>query len=205
MEAALQLILYALQGSVGILAALTLGTWWLSWRLKQHFTGLLMRWEKPEFGLWTAILFLLLLVCVSGGMLSYAFMVRHDGLPNLIPLWKEITYTFVGLSGLIGLFYSGLRPQFFYVVSERGLYQTHFRWQYLRWQVELVPWELVYDYYVVEEEALVTFNLVLRDRRRITLQAPIHLRDTIERIIEYGSDKYSFLHKYGRKIARPSQ
>lgn len=193
---------YGLQGTLSIAVLLTIGSWWATLQLRKQLSGFLIRWDKPAFGVWTAILFLLVLVFLSGGMLAYAFSVRLFPAAISSPLWADIaSLCFLHVSVLVLLF-AGLRGHHLYILSERGIYNTHFDWRRMKWNVELIPWEEVYDYYHHEEDALVRYSLLLRDKRKVTLEVPTHLKDLIERVIILGTEKYSFLHKYSETIRR---
>lgn len=198
----LNLLYYALHGTLVIALAFTVGAWWATFKLRKRLTGLLIRWDKPAFGFWTAIIFLLVLIYISGGMLSYALAIGlfPESAPS--PLWKDIASMCFLHASVLVLLFAGLRGHHLYVLSERGIYDTKFDWKRFVWQVELIPWEEVYDYYQHEEGALVRYVLLLRDRRQFTLEVPIHLRELIERVIVLGTEKYSFLHKYSQMIRR---
>lgn len=198
----LNLLYYTLQGTLLLALAFAVGAWWATFQLRKRLTGLLIRWEKPAFGLWTAILFLLMLIYLSAGMLAYAFSIRlFSGTPPS-PLWRDIASICFLHASVLVLLFAGLRAHHLYVLSERGIYDTKFDWKRFAWQVDLIPWEEVYDYYHHEEGALIRYVLLLRDRRQVTLEVPVHLRDIIERVIVLGTEKYSFLHKYSQMIRR---
>lgn len=198
----IEAIYYVLQVTLAVAALFTVGSWWATIQLRKRLTGLLIRWDKPAFGLWTAVLFMLVLVFLSGGMLAYAFSIRLFPTATSSPLWADIaSLCFLHVSVLVLLF-AGLRGHHLYILSERGVYDTKFSWRRMKWEVELIPWEEVYDYYHHEDGALIRYSLLLRDKRKITLEVPTHLKDLIERVIVLGTEKYSFLHKYSEMIRR---
>lgn len=198
----LETIYHGLQGTLAVAVLFTIGSWWATLQLRKQLTGLLIRWDKPAFGVWTAVLFMLVLVFLSGGMLAYAFSIRLFPTATSSPLWADIaSLCFLHVSVLILLF-AGLRGHHLYILSERGIYNTKFIWQRMKWDVELIPWEEVYDYYYHEDGALIRYSLLLRDKRKIILEVPTHLKDLIERVIVLGTEKYSFLRKYSEMIRR---
>ncbi|MEN3040694.1 MAG: hypothetical protein ABDH66_04040 [Bacteroidia bacterium] len=202
MTETLTLIARLLEGLLMGVALFTVGVWWATFSLRRKLSGMLIRWDKPAFGLWAAILFLGILIFLSAGMLAYAFSIRFSAEPQLVALWREVAaLNFLGVSLLILLF-AGLKGHHLYILSERGIYYQRFIWARLSWNVELIPWEAVYDYYQYEEDALVRYTLLLRDRRKIILEAPLHLKDAIERVINLGTEKYNFLQRYSQKIRR---
>ncbi|MCX8112988.1 MAG: hypothetical protein N3E49_07345 [Bacteroidia bacterium] len=195
-------VTYALEALVVLSGLLAVGAWWATFRLKKRLTGLLVRWDKPAFGLWTAVIFLFVLIFLSAGMLSYAFSIRLFPGSFSAPLWRDIaSLCFLEVSVLILLF-AGLRAHHLHVLSDRGVYLIKFNWSRLEWMVELVPWEEVYDYYHHEEGGLARYVLLLRDRRQVVLEVPMPLREIIDRVILLSTEKYSFLHKYGPMIRR---
>lgn len=204
MPALLTLLPYVLKGLLFLTAIAVVGVWWASFNLRKRLRGHLFRWEKPSFGLWTAILFLLGLIFLSGGMLAYAFAVRLTESPPLILFWKEIAALSLLEVSLLVLLYAGLRAHHLYVLSDRGIYNIRFCWKRFVWEVELIPWEAVYDYYTHEEGALFRFTLLLRNRQQVVLEVPMHLRELVERVIVLGKEKYGFLYKYGQQIRRYS-
>ncbi|MEN2992564.1 MAG: hypothetical protein ABDH91_03310 [Bacteroidia bacterium] len=205
LEVALTLLTYALMSLVGGLILVVIGVGVASLQLRRHFRGFLLRWEKPSFGLWTIGLFLFLLASLSGGMLAYAFALKFSPTAAAAQRWWQIALLCFSNGLLVVLLYLALRLQYMYVLSERGIYNPRYRWQTLRWDVELIPWESVYDYYKVEEASLVRYTLLLRDKRSYTLYVPGHVQDTIDRVLAHYIDKYNFLYRYGRKIeSRPS-
>ncbi|MCS6895978.1 MAG: hypothetical protein NZZ60_07550 [Bacteroidia bacterium] len=202
MAETLTLLTYLMEGFLVIAALFAGGTWWATFSLRKKLSGTLIRWDKPSFGLWAALLFLGILIFLSGGMLSYAFSIRFATEPRLVALWKEFAaLNFLCVSMLI-LIFAGLRGHHLHILSERGIYNHRFIWTKLSWDVELIPWEEVYDYYQHVDGALTKYILLLRDRRKITLEVPVHLSDTIERVINLGTEKYTFLQKYSQKIRR---
>lgn len=196
--------LYALKALGLFLATLTAAVWGYAFSLRRKLSDILLRWESPDFGIWTAVLFSMSLAFLSGGMLGYALYVKHATAPEISALWQSLSTLSFGLVGLVGILYLGLRAQYMQSLSERGYYYVFFNWQTWSWHVELILWEEVYDYYVHTDEALSVFTLLLRDQRKIHFQAPAHLREVIERAIDYGIDKYAFLQRYGRKVTRSS-
>ncbi|MCS7296956.1 MAG: hypothetical protein RMK19_08110 [Bacteroidia bacterium] len=200
----LEVLTYILKGLLIVAAGFSLGTWWATFRLKKHLRGLLIRWEKPAFGLWTALLFLLLLAFLSAGMIAYAFATKLSAIPTTASLLEEIaSLCFLHVSFIV-LTYSGLKAHHNYVFCERGIYNIRFCWKRGMWQVELIPWEMLYDYYEQQEGALIRYTLLLRDRRHLIVEAPIHLKDIVDRIINLGLERSALLHKYSHRIGRYS-
>ncbi|MCX7606608.1 MAG: hypothetical protein N2170_05000 [Bacteroidia bacterium] len=205
MTETLTIALLGLKAIAFALASIVVVVWGFSVALRRKLRDILLRWEKPVFGVWTAILFVGGLAFLSGGMLGYAFYVKYGTVSEEALLWRAISSVCFGLIGLVALLYFGLRFQYIQPLSERGFYQIAYDWERLRWRVELIPWEKVYDYYVHSDDILTHFTLLLRDKREIVFTAPTHLRDIIERIIEFGTDKYTFLQNYGYRITRSSE
>lgn len=202
MIAALEAALVILKALSLLLATLTALVWGFSVALRKKLSDILLRWEKPQFGLWTAIFFLGGLGFVSAGMLSYAFAIKYDAQPELFQLWRTLSLLCFGFVMLLGVLYMGLRYQFVQPLSERGFYQIRFDWQRFAWEVEFIPWERVYDYFTQSDGVLITFTLLLRDRRKVVFSVPQHLRETVERVVDFSTDKYGFLHTHGQRIAR---
>ncbi|GIV23851.1 MAG: hypothetical protein N3A68_04910 [Bacteroidia bacterium] len=195
---------YVLTGIAGLLAGLTVAVWGYAVALQRKFAGVLLRWEKPAFSLWTAALFAGGLFFLSGGMLSYALAIKYAHSPLIAKALYQLSGISFGVVGVVGLLYLGLRYHYLQPISERGIYKVRFDWSAFRWEVQLIPWEQVYDYYIHYDGVLAHFTLILRDRQRFSFSLPMHLYDTVERIIDIGVEKYSFLQSYGRKIARSS-
>lgn len=199
---ALEVALVALKAFSLLLAALTAVIWAFSVALRKKLSDILLRWEKPHFGVWTAGFFLGGLAFLSAGMLCYAFAIKYDAQPEIAHLWRLLSLLCFGVVGLLGILYTGLRYQFVQPISERGFYQIRFDWQRFAWEVEFISWEKVYDYFTQSDGVLVTFTLLLRDRRKVVFSVPQHLRETVERVVDFGTDKYNFLHTHGQRIAR---
>ncbi|MCS7189285.1 MAG: hypothetical protein RMJ66_05940 [Bacteroidia bacterium] len=190
-----------------IFAFLVLGNiiaWVFSIALYRRLRGILLKWEKPVFGLWTALLFSIGLLMLSGGMLSYALSIKYGASSTIANLWQDISTLCFASVAVVGLLYWGLRYQFLQPISEEGFYKIEFDWNRLSWKVELIPWEKIYDYYFHTEEALTTFTLLLRNRREVSFQVPIHLREIIERIIDFSTDKHNLFHSQSQRITRSS-
>lgn len=202
---ALQVALTLLKALSLLLAALTALVWSFSVALRKKLSDILLRWEKPHFGVWTAGFFLGGLASISTGMLSYAFAIKYEAQPEAAHLWRLHSLLWFGIVGLLGLMYAGLRYQFVQPLSERGFYQIRFDWGRFAWQVEFIPWENVYDYFAQSDGVLVTFTLLLRDKRKLVFSVPQHLREVVERVIDFSTDKYGFLYTQGRRIARSQE
>ncbi|MCS7152904.1 MAG: hypothetical protein NZ989_03050 [Bacteroidia bacterium] len=202
METILAWIEYGIGGVLILTTIFTVAVWWATLRFRKHISESIIRWDKPIFGLWTSILFLFVLLFTSLGMLAYAFSSRLFSEPSQAPLWREIaSLCFLEVSMLILLF-AGLRGHYLYILSERGIYDAKFDWKRLAWNIELIPWEEIYDYYHHDEGALVRYTLLLRSKRQIFLEVPLHLKDAIEKIILLGTEKFSFLQKYSHMTRR---
>lgn len=195
---------YALTGLAWLLVGLTGVVWAYAWALRRKFVGVLLRWEKPAFSLWTAVFFAGGLFFLSGGMLAYALAIKYAQSPLIAKALYKLSGISFGIVGGVGLLYLGLRYHYMQPISERGIYKVRFDWSTFRWEVQLIPWEQVYDYYIHYDGVLAHFTLILRDRQRFSFSLPMYLYDTVERIIDIGVEKYSFLQSYGRKIARSS-
>lgn len=195
---------YALTAIAGLIAGLTVAVWAYARALQRKFAGVLLRWEKPAFSLWTAALFAGGLLFLSGGMLAYALAIKYAQDPLIARALYRLSEVSFGIVGLVGLLYLGLRYHYMQPISERGIYKVRFDWSTFQWDVQLIPWEEVYDYYIHYDGVLANFTLILRDRQRFSFSLPMHLHDTVERIIDMGVEKYSFLQSYGKKIARSS-
>ncbi len=199
---ALEVALIALKAVSFLLASLTALVWGFSVALRKKLSDILLHWEKPHFGVWTAGFFLGGLALLSAGMVSYAFAIKYHAQPEVTQLWRTLSLLFFGLVILLGVLYAGLRYQFVQPLSERGFYQIYFDWGRFAWEVELIPWEKVYDYFTQSDGVLVTFTLLLRDRRKLVFSVPQHLREVVERVVDFSTDKYGLLHMYGKRIAR---
>lgn len=202
MVAWLDVAFYGLSAAVGVGAVGALVVWIYAFSLRRKFKDRLLAWENPAFGLPTAILFMFALAFLSGVLLSYAFYLKYASSAEVAAFWRSSTALFFLLFLETMVIYGGLQMQNMQYLADRGFYYVVFDWHLLKWRVELIPWEEVYDYYVHTEAVLSTFTLILRNRRTVSFQAPSHLRGSIEQIIDYGREKYVFLWRHGRSVTR---
>ncbi|GIV24849.1 MAG: hypothetical protein KatS3mg026_0541 [Bacteroidia bacterium] len=204
MVAWLDVAFYGLSVAVGLGAVAAVVVWIYAFSLRKKLRDRLLSWENPAFGLPTAVLFMLALAFLSGVLLGYAFYLKYPSTSQVAVFWRSSTALFFLLFLETIVIYGGLQIQNMHCLAERGFYHIRFDWSLLKWRVELIPWEQVYDYYVHTEAVLSTFTLIFRDRRTISFQAPSYLRSSIEQVIDYGREKYVFLWRHGRSVTRSS-
>jgi len=134
-----------------------------------------LRWEKPDFGIVSLILFVIMLLFLSGSLLSYAFYIRDAG---RVPGAEKWLYEFIGLSTILffsGLIYLALKLLYIQVVSEEGIYKIYFSHRKFVFQVDLLPWSDIYDYYMHKDEFFSKVSFIMRDRGMHVIQVPTYL------------------------------
>jgi len=204
MIAWLDVAFYGLSAAVGVGVVVALIVWFYAFALRNKLKDRLLSWESPTFGLHTVVLFMLALAFLSAALLSYAFYLKYSVNPEVASFCRSATALFFLLFLETIALYGGLQLQHIQCLGDRGFYWVAFDWNLLKWRVELIPWEEVYDYYVHTDAVLSTFTFILRDRRVVSFQAPSYLRGDIEQIIDYGREKYVFLWRHGRSVTRSS-
>jgi len=165
----------------------------------------LLRWEKPDFGIIAVVLFTIMVVILSGSLLCYAFYVRDAG---QVPEAEKWLYEFIGLSGLLfllGLIYLALKLLYIQPVSEEGIYKITFQKKLFFFQAELIPWSDIYDYYVRQGDFFSTITFITRRGNTYRFEIPAYLVSSLTKIADYSIDKYAFLMRYGKKASKSSR
>jgi hypothetical protein len=163
-----------------------------------------LRWEKPDFGIVSLILFVIMLLFLSGSLLSYAFYIRDAG---RVPGAEKWLYEFIGLSTILffsGLIYLALKLLYIQVVSEEGIYKIYFSQRKFVFQVDLLPWSDIYDYYMHKDEFFSKVSFIMRDGGMHVIQVPTYLTKVLAKLADYSIDKYAFLMRYGKKTSKSS-
>ncbi len=165
----------------------------------------LLRWEKPEFGITSVSLFAIMIMVLSGSLLCYAFYVRDAG---QVPEAEKWLYEFIGLSGLLflfGLIYLALKLLYIQPVSEEGIYKITFQKKFFLFQGELIAWSDIYDYYVRQGDFFSTVTFITRRGNSYRFEIPTYLVNSLTKIADYSIDKYAFLMRYGKKASKSSR
>ncbi len=165
----------------------------------------LLRWAKPDFGIISVVLFVIMIMVLSGSLLCYAFYVRDAG---RVPEAEKWLYEFIGLSGLLflfGLISVALKLLYIQPVGEEGIYQITFEKKFFLFRAELIPWSEVYDYYVRQGDFFSTVTFITRQGNTYRLEVPAYLVNSLTKIADYSIDKYAFLMRYGKKVSKSSR
>jgi len=173
--------------------------------IHRHLKKIVLRWEKPEFGIVSLVIFIAMILLLSGSLLGYAFYIRDVG---RVPGTEKWLHLFVGLSGLLmlsGLAYLALKLLYIQPIGEEGIYLIHFSRKVFLFQTRLVAWSDLYDYFIQQDEFFSTFTFIARDGKQYRLCVPTYLVKTLSKLADYSIDKYAFLMKYGRKISKSSR
>ncbi len=165
----------------------------------------ILRWEKPDFGVISVGLFILMLGVLSGSLLCYAFYVRDAGQTPEAEKWL---YEFIGLSGLLflfGLIYVALKVLYIQPISEEGIYKITFHKRLFLYHVELIAWSDVYDYYIRQDDFFSTVTFITRQGGTYRVEIPTYLVNSLSKIADYSIDKYAFLMRYGKRASKSSR
>lgn len=191
---------------LGFCAALIALYFWINVVLvHSRLKKVVLRWEKPDFGIISVVLFIVMITILSGSLLCYAFYVRDAGQSPEAERWL---YEFIGLSGLLflfGLMYLALKLLYIQPVSEEGVYKITFQKKLFLFQPELIPWSEVYDYYVRQGDFFSTVTFITRQGDTYRLEIPTYLVNSLTKIADYSIDKYAFLMRYGKKASKSSR
>lgn len=199
-------ILLLLMKVLGFALALAVLYLWVNVTIiHRNLKKIVLRWEKPEFGAVSLAIFIVMILILSGSLLSYAFYIRDVG---RVPGAEKWLHLFVGLSGLLvlsGLTYLGLKLLYIQPIGEEGIYMVYFSRRVFLFQTKLITWSDVYDYFIQQDEFFSTITFIARDGRQHPLRVPSYLVKTLSKLADYSIDKYAFLMKYGRKISKSSR
>jgi len=204
-DAGLSLLVAVIKGTSLVMALIVVYLWANVVFVYSRLRKVVLRWERPQFGIIAVTLFVLMLLFLSGSLLSYAFYIRDVGQKADAHQWL---YAFIGLSVLLfltGLAYLALKALYMQPIGEEGLYKIGFNKRYFLWRPELLSWSEIYDYYVREGEFFSDFTFIMRDGSAFMISTPTYLVKTISKIADYSIDKYAFLMRYGRKVSKSSR
>ena len=199
-------VLLTLTKVLGFALALAVLYLWVNVTIiHRNLKKIVLRWEKPEFGIVSLAIFIAMILILSGSLLSYAFYIRDVGRVLGAEMWLHL---FVGLSGLLllsGLAYLGLKLLYIQPIGEEGIYMVYFSRRVFLFQTNLITWSDVYDYFIQQGEFFSTIVFIARNGKQYPLRVPTYLVKTLSKLADYSIDKYAFLMKYGRKTSKSSR